>query len=68
MKKILVKGEFESYFGGEEYRFVFPVDIVEKELGSLSDMMEDDTFMSHIQRIEAVKKQVPRSDRIVGAS
>ena len=30
-------------------------------------MMEDDTFMSHIQRIEAVKKQVPRSDRIVGA-
>ena len=62
-----IKGEFESYLGGEEYQSVFPVDIVEKELGSLSDMMEDDTYMSHIQRIEAVKKQVEKSDKIVGA-
>lgn len=62
-----LKTEFEAYLGGEEYRSVFPVDIVEKELGSLSDMMEDDTFMSHIQRIEEVKKQVPLSDKIVGA-
>jgi hypothetical protein len=62
-----LKTEFETYLGGEEYRSVFPVDIVEKELGSLSDMMEDDTFMSHIQRIEEVKKQVPLSDKIVGA-
>lgn len=62
-----IKSEFESYLGGEEYQSVFPVDIVEKELGSLSDMMEDDTYMSHIQRIEVVKKQVEKSDKIVGA-
>ena len=62
-----IKSEFESYLGEEEYQSVFPVDIVEKELGSLSDMMEDDTYMSHIQRIEAVKKQVEKSDKIVGA-
>ena len=62
-----IKSEFESYLGGEEYQSVFHVDIVEKELGSLSDMMEDGSFMSHCQRIEAVKKQVPRSDKIVGA-
>ena len=62
-----IKSEFESYLGGEEYLSVFPIDIVERELGSLSDMMEDDTFASHSQRIEMVKKQVTKSDKVVGA-
>ena len=62
-----LKAEFEAYLGGEEYQDIFPINIVEKELGSLSDMMEDDTFTSHCQKIDAVRKQVPRSDKIVGA-
>lgn len=62
-----IKSEFEAYLGGEEYRSVFPIDIVEKELGSLSDMMEDDTFTSYCQKIDAVRNQVLQSDKIVGA-
>jgi len=62
-----LKNEFEAYLGGEEYQSVFPVNIVKKELGSLSDMMMDSSFMSHCQRIDDVKKQVPLSNEIAGA-
>lgn len=60
-------GEFENYFGSAENDTIFPIHLVKKNLNGLGDMMEDSTYKSHCQRIEEVKRVIPRSETIIGA-
>ncbi|MCM1219120.1 MAG: DUF3962 domain-containing protein, partial [Lachnospiraceae bacterium] len=59
--------EFENYFGGAENDVIFPIHLVQENIYGLGDMMEDSTYGAHCRRIEAVKRQIPRSETIIGA-
>lgn len=62
-----LKAEAENYLGGEEYQSVFPVKIQFRELGALSDMMKDSSYLSHCQRIEDVKRLISPAETVTGA-
>ncbi|MBR2086644.1 MAG: DUF3893 domain-containing protein, partial [Oscillospiraceae bacterium] len=57
--------DIETYLGTEEKSF--PIWITCKELGALGDMMPDNTYQSHYERIQHVCQSISKAETITGA-
>lgn len=62
-----IKTEIDEFFGGSEYQHIFTIDVNVKGLGSLGDLMVNDSYESVLKRIDDVKSQIPYSEYIIGA-
>lgn len=62
-----IRSKIEEYFGGAEYDSIIPIEVLECELGELSDLMKSDKYDEHCRRIGKVRERVQPSEEIVGA-
>ena len=59
--------EIEKHLGTETDSSLFPIQILNKELGALGDMMHDNSYEEHSARIKEISSSIPKSDTITGA-